>query len=510
MAAALAVLALVAGCTGDAGPSPEANPGPAAVEEPASPSAEAVVERVPLVVGGTEITVEVHPLVRAGEHVVLTYDLVQEGTERVRLGTRFGGNLEGDYVRLADVEEKQVYLQGVDAAGEVVGEPGTVDHVPVEGLRVQRVFAAPPAGTEALGLMLPGAYLESVPVIDADVPAPGAHDGASPAAGTGPDAEPLDVDAVADAPVHGLESFTRELGGAVDVLESTEQVQISLGGDVLFASSSFDLTPEAVAVVDAAAAHLSSREPGVVDVVGHTDDVGDDASNQVLSENRARAVADALAQRIDTSAYELRPSGRGEAEPLVPNSNDENRATNRRVVLTLTSQITTQTQVEATGELPEFDGPVATGEEGVLEEGARTWRYTAPAVQRVGDSLLVTLEVTAEDDEVDSGIQPGALSGFWSYRGEGSVVPQHVLGLTLMSGSTAVYPYDYHVGSDSRGKELWHTLGELSTLQRVDGGETIRFVALYPSIGDVDTVTLQLNKALGARPFRLTDIPVTD
>ena len=54
-------------------------------------------------------------------------------------------------------------------------------------------------------------------------------------------------------------------------------MEISLGSDVLFAIDSADLTPEAQAAIDVAAQQLSDRAPGTVTVVGHTDDVGDDA-----------------------------------------------------------------------------------------------------------------------------------------------------------------------------------------------------------------------------------------
>ncbi|PZR51777.1 hypothetical protein DNL40_15010 [Xylanimonas oleitrophica] len=505
LAAALAVV-LLGGCTG----------APASGEDGSGTTAQAavrsapgdVVASVPLTVGGTEVTVDVHPLVRAGEHVVLTYDLVPDGEEDVRLGGRFGSELRGEYVRLADLRTKHVHVQARSQEGEVVGSPQELYRLPAPGVRVQRAFAAPAEGTGTMGVMLPGAYLEAVPVVDGEVPAPVLATGDDGAPAAGGRVRPIDLEAVAEAPVHGLESFTRELSGAVDVLESSEHVRINLGGDVLFDSGSSSLGAEALAVVEAAAARLSTRAPGVVEVVGHTDDVGAAATNQVLSERRAQAVADALAGLIDTDRYELRPSGRGEAQPLVPNTTEENRAANRRVVLTLTSGAASGSQVGSAGELPEFEGPVATGTLGVEIDGVRRWRCTAPAVERVGDSLLVTLDVTALDDAVDSAIAPGALSGIRSYRGEGTSVPRHVLGLTLMAGSSAVHPYDYLAGTGPEGEEVWHTLGELDTLQRVDGGQTLRFVAVYPSVGDVETVTLQLDDVLGAKPFRLTDVPV--
>ena len=151
-----------------------------------------------------------------------------------------------------------------------------------------------------------------------------------------------------------------------------------------------------------AAQQLADRAPGTVDVVGHTDDVDDDAHNQDLSERRAAAVVAALATRIDGDAYPLQPSGRGESEPVVPNTTDDNRALNRRVTVTLTSEVTTTSTVGTTGELAPFDdGPVGTGAEGVTIDATRPYRVTAPEARVVDGHLVVDLQVTALDEEID-------------------------------------------------------------------------------------------------------------
>lgn len=65
-------------------------------------------------------------------------------------------------------------------------------------------------------------------------------------------------------------------------------------------------------------------------VAGHTDGEGDDASNQRLSEQRARAVVDWLAAH-GVEAARLRPEGLGETRPVADNASAEGRALNRRV-----------------------------------------------------------------------------------------------------------------------------------------------------------------------------------
>ncbi len=65
-------------------------------------------------------------------------------------------------------------------------------------------------------------------------------------------------------------------------------------------------------------------------IEGHTDDVGTDAQNQVLSEKRAKAVFEALTKRkVDPTRLE--PKGFGRSQPLVKETTDAAREQNRRV-----------------------------------------------------------------------------------------------------------------------------------------------------------------------------------
>ncbi len=67
-----------------------------------------------------------------------------------------------------------------------------------------------------------------------------------------------------------------------------------------------------------------------IEVVGHTDNYGEDAYNLDLSRRRSKAVVDFLMQnRIPVSR--LRYRGEGERQPVATNETDEGRAQNRRV-----------------------------------------------------------------------------------------------------------------------------------------------------------------------------------
>jgi OmpA-OmpF porin, OOP family len=67
-----------------------------------------------------------------------------------------------------------------------------------------------------------------------------------------------------------------------------------------------------------------------VQVQGHTDNRGDSAANQELSQQRAESVVHWLVDAgVDSSRLEAK--GFGDSRPLVPNLTPDNRARNRRV-----------------------------------------------------------------------------------------------------------------------------------------------------------------------------------
>lgn len=70
--------------------------------------------------------------------------------------------------------------------------------------------------------------------------------------------------------------------------------------------------------------------PGVrVEIGGHTDNTGNESHNQVLSENRAKAVHDYLIQ-AGIAAQRLRYKGYGQSQPIAGNDTEAGRQLNRR------------------------------------------------------------------------------------------------------------------------------------------------------------------------------------
>jgi OmpA-OmpF porin, OOP family len=78
---------------------------------------------------------------------------------------------------------------------------------------------------------------------------------------------------------------------------------------------------------------LLSENPTLkVEIAAHTDDIGSDVYNQVLSQKRAQSVVEFLTQN-SIAMTRFVALGYGEKAFKVPNTSDENRMTNRRVEL---------------------------------------------------------------------------------------------------------------------------------------------------------------------------------
>jgi outer membrane protein OmpA-like peptidoglycan-associated protein len=138
-------------------------------------------------------------------------------------------------------------------------------------------------------------------------------------------------------PVQDLTLESARLDGSLSTAESNKRVEVTLAADVLFRFDSASLSRRAQSRIDEAAEKIAENEPDVVRVSGYTDSRGSDAYNLGLSRRRAAAVAAALRAELGGEAPTLRTRGRGEADPVAPNTkpdgsdNPRGRARNRRV-----------------------------------------------------------------------------------------------------------------------------------------------------------------------------------
>lgn len=106
---------------------------------------------------------------------------------------------------------------------------------------------------------------------------------------------------------------------------------------IQFATGSAAFTPAATATLEMLYQQLIVGGALQIEIDGHTDNVGNPASNQVLSQLRAQAVATYLQGK----AGRLFPAGRvsvkgfGDTVPVAPNTSEGGRAQNRRVTVVL-------------------------------------------------------------------------------------------------------------------------------------------------------------------------------
>lgn len=101
---------------------------------------------------------------------------------------------------------------------------------------------------------------------------------------------------------------------------------------LLFDFNKSDIKPENGKEIIRLAKQLNKYDLQKLKIVGHTDDIGNPEYNQKLSEERAQSVAGIFLNE-GFKQTNLNVIGRGSNQPFVPNTSDENRASNRRVAI---------------------------------------------------------------------------------------------------------------------------------------------------------------------------------
>jgi outer membrane protein OmpA-like peptidoglycan-associated protein len=114
-----------------------------------------------------------------------------------------------------------------------------------------------------------------------------------------------------------------------DSTGKTDNKQPIVLKNVFFNTNSADLLPNSRVELDNLVALLNENTTMNIQLNGHTDNVGEDNSNLVLSEKRAQSVLEYLVSK-GIVATRLRAKGFGENKPISTNDTVEGRAINRR------------------------------------------------------------------------------------------------------------------------------------------------------------------------------------
>lgn len=100
--------------------------------------------------------------------------------------------------------------------------------------------------------------------------------------------------------------------------------------NILFATNSERLLPVSYNSLDELIVYLKENKYDKIQITGHTDNVGKSYANQILSENRAKSVANYLITN-GIHISRILTNGKGETQPISTNETEEGRRGNRRV-----------------------------------------------------------------------------------------------------------------------------------------------------------------------------------
>jgi OmpA-OmpF porin, OOP family len=460
LAAALTVTMGLAACSDDA-PNPPKPTSPTSVQGSATPtgaqnagSAPAWQQQVNFDSSSAQprpTLVKVYPLQRLDGRLLLTADIVAQGTTGQKLlgnnyFCRCNGATSMQDVSLVDTTDRVRYgpLRMGSASGRTYAS--TINYIfqPVgTTYRIGAFFPDPGPSVTTMGVDLQQAGIApAIPIVDGGQPAAGlvsgtvngtvsggpgttgTETGGSVAAGPAPTATspnggdnggPLVTWSVpppgSDAYVDQHDLIAKVVGGTVNKGGNRKTGVVTLNADVLFAFDSAKLSGKAAALINEARSILTSSadESKPVAVTGYTDSKGTPQYNQSLSTRRAQAAATALRSR-SLGSIKLQVTGRGEADPVARNTRPDGsdspagRALNRRVEITYTPKQAPIPTTEAAAPQPSasidpsqiVSLPAAT----VKGNGVAAARMAATVqpIREDGTLSLVSVDITAEQD----------------------------------------------------------------------------------------------------------------
>lgn len=131
------------------------------------------------------------------------------------------------------------------------------------------------------------------------------------------------------------EELHRTLAGTgVQVQKSGNSIQLIMASDVTFKTNQADVRSSFYPTLNSVATVLKKYNNTSITITGFTDNVGNAAYNQDLSERRAESVGSFLVSQ-GISPNRINTQGRGMRNPIASNATAEGRALNRRVEITL-------------------------------------------------------------------------------------------------------------------------------------------------------------------------------
>ena len=251
---------------------------------------------------------------------------------------------------LVDPAQQKKYEVMKDAIGNaLIGGIGHQNIKAGERVVVFAQFPAPPTTTTRMNIY----FGEFPPIMDVPITAADAQSSAASSAAVAPDMPqpPLPADG-ASGRVSEISGRITNTGGRISDLEGAlrdlgartvgNQIMVELPSDVLFDFDKYNIRADAAATLGKLLTIINAQAGDApVRIEGHTDAIADDAYNQRLSERRAAAVKDWLAEH-GVSAQRMQTYGYGESRPRAANTkpdgsdDPQGRQQNRRVEISIT------------------------------------------------------------------------------------------------------------------------------------------------------------------------------
>ncbi len=100
---------------------------------------------------------------------------------------------------------------------------------------------------------------------------------------------------------------------------------------IYFDTAAFTVKKESYGVLSEIAKMLKENPDIKLQIIGHTDNRGDESSNQYLSRARAQMVKQILWEEFEIEYDRLSFIGKADSEPIDDNNTEKGRANNRRV-----------------------------------------------------------------------------------------------------------------------------------------------------------------------------------
>jgi outer membrane protein OmpA-like peptidoglycan-associated protein len=105
---------------------------------------------------------------------------------------------------------------------------------------------------------------------------------------------------------------------------------------LLFDVNKSDIKPPVVKILDSLAAVLQQQLFLQINITGHTDSTGKEKDNQLLSQSRAEAIKNYLAEKLPAKADKMTAAGKAALQPVATNTTAAGRQRNRRVQIIIT------------------------------------------------------------------------------------------------------------------------------------------------------------------------------